>query len=44
MLMTNFTRFIVMLSMIELLTACATNGDNAQQPALHHGINGVRLH
>ncbi|MDO9365499.1 MAG: hypothetical protein Q7T58_04020 [Methylotenera sp.] len=36
MLMTNFTRFIVMLSMIELLTACATNGDNAQQPALHH--------
>ncbi len=33
MIITNFTRFIVMLAMIKLLTACATNGDNTQQSA-----------
>ena len=36
MLMINFTRFIVILAMIKLLTACATNRDNKQQYALDY--------
>lgn len=41
MIMTNVTRSILMLAMLamlamlKLLTACATNGDNKQQYALH---------